>query len=121
VGQEFLPAFRDRETLSREIKASNRRGGIIAVKESRERGAASLGAKGKGIIMSKIDELKAEIERLPSEEFAEIFRWLSERDWQRWDKEVEAESQAGKLELLVREAREGKAECIHHGGIPRRA
>ena len=32
--------------------------------------------------MSKIDELKAEIERLPSEEFAEIFRWLSEKDWE---------------------------------------
>ena len=29
--------------------------------------------------MSKIDQLKAEIESLPSEEFTEIFRWLSEK------------------------------------------
>lgn len=43
--------------------------------------------------MSKIDELKAELESLPSDEFAEIFRWLSEKDWERWDKDIEADSQ----------------------------
>jgi hypothetical protein len=60
--------------------------------------------------MSKIDDLKAEIERLPSEEFAEIFRWLSEKDWEKWDKEIEADSQAGRLDLLLREARDEKAK-----------
>ncbi len=59
--------------------------------------------------MSKVDELKVEIERLPSEEFTELFRWLSEKDWQRWDKEIEADCQAGTLDFLVREAREEKA------------
>jgi len=58
--------------------------------------------------MSKIDQLKAEIERLPNEQIAEIFRWLAEKDWQRWDKEIEADSRAGKLDFLVREAREEK-------------
>jgi hypothetical protein len=33
--------------------------------------------------MSKIDSLKAQIESLPSKEFAEIFRWLSAKDWER--------------------------------------
>jgi len=33
-----------------------------------------------GSTMAKIDELKADIERLPSEQFAELFRWLSERE-----------------------------------------
>jgi hypothetical protein len=60
--------------------------------------------------MSKIDELKAEIESLPNEEFAEIFRWLSEKDWERWDKEIDADSQAGRLDFLVLEAREEKAK-----------
>ena len=60
--------------------------------------------------MSKIDELKAEIERLPSQEFAELFRWLSEKDWEKWDQEIEADSQAGRLDFLVREAREEKAK-----------
>ena len=40
--------------------------------------------------MSKIDELKAEAEKLPSEESAECFRWMSEKDWERWEKEIEA-------------------------------
>jgi hypothetical protein len=58
--------------------------------------------------MSKIDDLKAEIERLPNEEVAEIFRWLSQKDWESWDGEVEADSATGKLDFLVREAREEK-------------
>lgn len=60
--------------------------------------------------MSKIDELKADIEGLPSDEQAELFHWLSEKDWQRWDEEIEADSQAGRLDFLVREAREEKAK-----------
>jgi len=60
--------------------------------------------------MSKIDQLKADIERLPGEEVAELFRWLSEKEWERWDKEIEADSQAGRLDFLVREARQEKAK-----------
>jgi len=60
--------------------------------------------------MSKIDELKAEIERLPREGVAEIFRWLSEKDWELWDKEIEADAQTGRLDFLVREARDEKAK-----------
>ena len=60
--------------------------------------------------MSKMDELKAEIESLPSEEFAEIFRWLSEKDWEKWDEEIEADSQAGRLDFLVNEAHAEKAK-----------
>lgn len=60
--------------------------------------------------MSKVDELKTEIERLPQEEFAELIRWLSEKDWERWDKEIEADSAAGTLDFWVREALEEKAK-----------
>jgi hypothetical protein len=60
--------------------------------------------------MSKIDQLKADIERLPGEEVAELFRWLSEKEWERWDEENEADSQAGRIDFLVREAREEKAK-----------
>ncbi len=59
--------------------------------------------------MSEVDELKTTIERLSSEEVAELFQWLSEREWERWDKEMQADSQAGRLDFLVREARQEKA------------
>ena len=60
--------------------------------------------------MSKVEKLKSEIERLPEEEFAELFRWLSEKDWARWDSEIAADSEAGKLEFLVSEALDAKAK-----------
>jgi len=60
--------------------------------------------------MSKVDELKTEIEKLPREEFSELVRWLSEKDWESWDKEIVADSEAGKLDFLVREALDAKAK-----------
>jgi hypothetical protein len=59
--------------------------------------------------MSKVEKLKTEIDRLPKEEFSELVRWLSEKDWERWDKEIESDSEAGKLDFLVREALAEKA------------
>jgi hypothetical protein len=60
--------------------------------------------------MSKVEELKMEIERLREEEFTELVRWLSEKDWERWDKEIEADSAAGRLDFLVHEALDAKAK-----------
>ena len=60
--------------------------------------------------MSKLEKLKTEIEQLPKEEFTELVRWLSEKDWDRWDKEIEADSEAGKLDFLVREALDAQAK-----------
>jgi wyosine [tRNA(Phe)-imidazoG37] synthetase (radical SAM superfamily) len=60
--------------------------------------------------MSKVDQLKAELESLSSEEFAEIFRWMSEKDWERWNNKIETDSQSGRLDFLVRDARERKAK-----------
>jgi hypothetical protein len=61
-------------------------------------------------IMSKVEKLKTEIEELPKEEFTELVRWLSEKNRERWDKEIEADSEAGKLDFLVREALDAKAK-----------
>ena len=60
--------------------------------------------------MAKVDELKTEIEKLPREDFSELVRWLSVKDWERWDKEIEADSEAGRLDFLVREAFDAKAK-----------
>jgi hypothetical protein len=59
---------------------------------------------------TKIGELKAQIEQLPTEQLSEIFRWLSEKDWERWDAQLESDGQAGKLEFLASEARAEKAK-----------
>ncbi len=58
--------------------------------------------------MSKVDKLKSEIEKLPKEDFVELFQWLTEKDWENWDKEIEADAASGKLDFLVKEARQAK-------------
>jgi hypothetical protein len=60
--------------------------------------------------MSKLDKLKNRIERLSQEEFNELVRWLSEKEWERRDKEIEADSEAGRLDFLLREALDEKAK-----------
>lgn len=60
--------------------------------------------------MSKLDKLKTQIERLSQEEFNELVRWLWKKDWERWDKQIEADYEAGRLDFLVREALAEKAK-----------
>jgi hypothetical protein len=55
-----------------------------------------------------IDALKKAIETLPDEDYAKLRKWFSEKDWRKWDKQIAADSRAGKLDFLVRDAFEGK-------------
>ncbi len=61
--------------------------------------------------MSKVDEFKAETERLPGEEAAELFHWLSERSWQVWDRQIKAASKAVSLAFLGPKAPSRNCEC----------
>jgi hypothetical protein len=60
--------------------------------------------------MSTVEEIKAAIEMLPPTEFARLRRWLQERDWEEWDRQIESDSQAGRLDFLIAEALEEKAK-----------
>ena len=52
----------------------------------------------------RVEEIKAAIEELPGAEFVEIRKWVAERDLQMWDQEVQADSKAGRLDFLIKEA-----------------
>jgi len=56
----------------------------------------------------KVDELKSAIEALPENEYVELRRWFSEKDWQDWDEQIEADSNSGKLDFLIKEANDQK-------------
>jgi hypothetical protein len=58
----------------------------------------------------QIEQLKTEIEMLSDEDFEGLRRWFAERDWQRWDKQLEADVAAGKLNFLLEEAKKAKQE-----------
>jgi hypothetical protein len=57
-----------------------------------------------------LNELKSAIEALPDEEYARLRQWFSERDWGKWDRQIEADSEAGKLDFLVKEVLREKVE-----------
>lgn len=58
--------------------------------------------------MLTINVLKREIEALPDDEYAQLRQWFSEKNWQKWDMQIEADSEAGKLDFLAKEAFDGK-------------
>ena len=58
--------------------------------------------------MSKINELKEVIESLPEDDYAKLRQWFSEKDWKRWDKQIEEDSESGKLDFLTQEALDQK-------------
>ena len=58
--------------------------------------------------MSKIEEIEAAIESLSEEEYVRFRMWFSERDWKKWDRQIEADSESGKLDFLIKEALDEK-------------
>jgi hypothetical protein len=58
--------------------------------------------------MSNIEEIKTAIEALPKKEYARLRQWFTERDWQKWDKQIEGDSESGRLDFLIDEALEEK-------------
>jgi hypothetical protein len=34
--------------------------------------------------------------------------WFAERDWEKWDKQIEVDSKSKKLDFLIKEARDEK-------------
>jgi hypothetical protein len=58
--------------------------------------------------MSAIAEIQLAIMALPESEYLELRKWFAGLDWEQWDREIEADSQAGRLDFLVAEAFEAR-------------
>ena len=58
--------------------------------------------------MTRIDEIKSAIESLPQEDYIELREWFTEKDWEKWDRQIEADSESGRLDFLIEEAFEAK-------------
>ena len=61
------------------------------------------------LVMGKIENIERQIEALTPEELAQFRAWFLEFDWAAWDRQLEADIQAGKLDRLVQEARRDHA------------
>jgi hypothetical protein len=54
--------------------------------------------------MSKVQEIQSAIESLSEKDYSLLRKWFIERDWEKWDKEIERDSETGKLDFLIKEA-----------------
>ena len=54
--------------------------------------------------MSKVKRLERQVQDLSPEELTEFREWFLEFDWQVWDRQIERDAEAGKLDSLAEEA-----------------
>ena len=54
--------------------------------------------------MGKVKSIEQAVEALPPSELAEFRRWFAEFDAAAWDKQIEHDAAAGKLDVLAAEA-----------------
>jgi hypothetical protein len=57
---------------------------------------------------TKIEQLEMAVTSLPEEEYSQFRRWFFDRDWEKWDRELEADAASGRLDFLVQEAADAK-------------
>jgi len=66
--------------------------------------------------MTKVEALGREVERLTREELAAFRDWFVEYDWQAWDRDLEQDIAAGKLDKfgaeVLEEHKRGKTREI---------
>jgi hypothetical protein len=58
--------------------------------------------------MSHIAKIQQEILALSQTDYTQLRQWFSELDWEKWDRQIESDSDAGKLDFLIAEALEEK-------------
>ena len=62
------------------------------------------------IIVPSVEAIQSAIASLTPAEYARLRQWFIERDWEQWDKQIEEDAQAGKLDFLIAEAMAEKAQ-----------
>lgn len=60
--------------------------------------------------MAHVKDIQTDIEALSEEEFVRLREWFAEKDWQRWDVQLERDAEAGRLDFLLEEAAAAKAQ-----------
>ena len=56
------------------------------------------------VTVTRIEEIQSAIVSLSPEEYALLRHWFDARNWESWDREIEADAASGKLDFLIQEA-----------------
>ena len=54
--------------------------------------------------MGKIEKIEQEVQALSPDELAQFRAWFLEYDWATWDRQIERDAQAGRLDDLAAKA-----------------
>ena len=57
--------------------------------------------------IARVEEIQVAIESLPYQEYIRLRQWFSERDWEKRDRQIEADSESGKLDFSIEETLKG--------------
>lgn len=60
--------------------------------------------------MTLVEQIQADIEKLPQQDFVRLREWFAEKDWLLWDEQIKADADSGKLDFLIEEAMSAKRE-----------
>lgn len=60
--------------------------------------------------LSSMAEIQQAILALPEAEYAQVKKWFSDLDWERWDQQIEADADEGALDFFVAEALKAKED-----------
>ena len=55
-------------------------------------------------MMTRVEEIQSAIVSLSPKEYARLQQWFTERNRERWDREIEEDAASGKLDFLAEEA-----------------
>jgi ABC-type phosphate transport system auxiliary subunit len=55
--------------------------------------------------MTKLEQIEKSIEDLSDRELKELAAWFDELRWQRWDRQLEADVAAGRLDRFIADAK----------------
>jgi hypothetical protein len=54
--------------------------------------------------MDKVENIERQVQALSQEELAQFRAWFVEFDWAGWDRQIERDARAGKLDALAQKA-----------------
>lgn len=63
-------------------------------------------------VMLNIAQIQDQILSLSEADYDQLRQWFYDRDWENWDRQIEADSENGKLDFLVADAIEAKEKGI---------
>ncbi len=56
-------------------------------------------------MMTRLEQIEKSVASLSDEELKSFAEWFDELRWQRWDRQIEADTKAGKLDRFLTAAR----------------